>query len=301
MEKIFDLWGKRDPEWETRYEDSVISIFADYGKGVNKYQEVKGKIFGAGYEVFIIAFFIGLYHNRTKPLVEDRAKRKRFGWSIEHWGNIESRMGRKPYPQIREYMFVALVAKTDIDWLALDKGDITPRSVVDKLIEKMEQYANFGFDVIQEKLEENPNAFYNELGFLKMFLPFFAPSNVEDNSNGELPDDLEEDLVPDAVQKAVDSAMAPILSSDAVLESRKERWYEDREKFEVSVYRKGPEFWAKHAQSLFEQEHINAADFDFLQNISRYLSQDRLISDKQITKIQHIVKSAEEAGYEFND
>lgn len=67
MESLYELWGKRNPEWEERYQDSVISVFSDYGKGVNQYQDVRGKIYGAGYEVFILAFFIGLYSNKTKP------------------------------------------------------------------------------------------------------------------------------------------------------------------------------------------------------------------------------------------
>ena len=65
MESLYELWGKRNPEWEERYQDSVISVFSDYGKGVNQYQDVRGKIYGAGYEVFILAFFIGLYSNNT--------------------------------------------------------------------------------------------------------------------------------------------------------------------------------------------------------------------------------------------
>lgn len=76
-----------------------------------------------------------------------------------YWGNIETRTGRSAYPRIRDYMFAALIARTDIDFIALEKGDITARSVVDKMIEKMEQYANFGFDYIQEKLEDDPNHF----------------------------------------------------------------------------------------------------------------------------------------------
>ena len=91
MESLYELWGKRNPEWEERYQESVISVFSDYGKGVNQYQEVRGKIYGAGYEVFILAFFIGLYNDKTKPLIEDKAKRKHFGWAISNWGTGESR------------------------------------------------------------------------------------------------------------------------------------------------------------------------------------------------------------------
>ncbi|MCQ2077147.1 MAG: glycoside hydrolase family 15 [Bacteroidaceae bacterium] len=171
MEKLFELWGGRSPRWELKYE-KMITQFADYGKGTNALSEDKSKIFGAGYEMYIVAFFIGLYFDRQKPLNQDKAKSKDFGWAIQNWGNIERRSGRSPYGKIREYMFAALIAKTDIDFIELDKGHITPRKAVDALIRTMEDYANYGFDYMQEQLEENPNCFYKEGGFLNMFLPF---------------------------------------------------------------------------------------------------------------------------------
>lgn len=191
MESLYELWVKRDPDWEVRYQDSVISVFADYGKGVNQFQEARGKIYGAGYEVFILAFFIGLYRNQTKPLVEDKAKRKHFGWAISNWGTGESRLGRTQYPRLREYMFAALIARTDIDFIALDKGEITQRKVVDDLIRKMEEYANFGFDYIQEKLEENPNYFFKEGAFLRTFLEFTQKEDNNPNNLDDTPDPLD--------------------------------------------------------------------------------------------------------------
>lgn len=76
MESLYEAWAKRNPSWERRYQSTIVDVFCDYGKGVSSFLEARGKIFGAGYEIFIIAFFIGLYHNKTKPLVEDREKRK---------------------------------------------------------------------------------------------------------------------------------------------------------------------------------------------------------------------------------
>ena len=189
MESLYELWGKRNPEWEERYQDSVINVFSDYGKGINQYQEVRGKIYGAGYEVFILAFFIGLYSNKTKPLIEDKSKRKHFGWAISNWGTGESRLGRTQYPRLREYMFAALIARTDIDFIALDKGEITQRKVVDDLIAKMEEYANFGFDFMQEKLEENPNYFFKETAFLRVFLDF-----LKKDEENDVMDDVPESL-----------------------------------------------------------------------------------------------------------
>jgi len=171
MDKLFDLWGGRSPKWEIKYE-KMINQFAEYGKGTNAMSENRAKVFGAGYEMYIVAFFIGLYFDRQKPLNQDRAKVKDFGWQIQNWGNIEKRNGRNPYGKIREYMFAALIAKTDIDFIELEKGNITARKAVDALIKTMEDYANFGFDYMAEQLEDNINCFYKEGGFLNMFLQF---------------------------------------------------------------------------------------------------------------------------------
>lgn len=214
METLYELWGKRNPEWEKRYQDTIMNVFTDYGKGVNQFQDIRGKIYGAGYEIYIIAFFIGLYFDERKHLVDDKEKRKVFGQAIMYWGNIESRGMRSAYGKIREYIFAALIARTDVDFIALDKGEITPRSVVDALITTMEEYANFGFDYIQEKLEDDPNYFFKESAFLRVFTSFLEteeeetlddePAELEDMEPAPL-DDIEEPAVPEVtvVEKKV--------------------------------------------------------------------------------------------------
>lgn len=163
-----------------------MDVFTDYGRGTTQYQSARGKTFGAGYEIFIIAFFIGLYSNRTKPLIEDKAKRKSYGQPIQYWGNQENRLGRTSYGKIREYIFAALVARTDIDLIALDKGEVTVRKVVDQLVEKMEQYANFGFSFMKEKMEVYPNYFFKDMAFLHTFLSFLNQDGNDDNQLEEL-------------------------------------------------------------------------------------------------------------------
>uniref|UniRef100_UPI003FEDF0CE glycoside hydrolase family 15 n=1 Tax=Prevotella sp. TaxID=59823 RepID=UPI003FEDF0CE len=186
MENLYELWGKRNPNWEKRYAESIIDVFTDYGRGTTQFSDDRGKIFGAGYEIFIIAFFIGLYSNQTKALTEDKSKIKSYGYPIKNWGNQENKLGRMSYSQIREYMFAALVARTDIDFIALDKGEITPQRVVDQLINKMEQYANFGFDYIHERMEEQPDCFFKEGAFLQLFLEFL---NKEEQGSIDSNDD----------------------------------------------------------------------------------------------------------------
>lgn len=185
MESLYDIWGKRSPKFEIKYQDSVINVFCDYGKGVNQYREIKGKTFGAGYEMYIIAFFIGLYHDQRKPLIQDSSKCKDLGWPICNWGHIEARNGRKQYPRLIEYMFAALVAKTDVDLIALDKGEIKASKIVDQLVRSMEEYANFGFDYIKDKMEDDPNYFFKDTAFLREFLAFLPDGSKDEDSDDE--------------------------------------------------------------------------------------------------------------------
>lgn len=197
MEKLYDLWANRNPEWEIKYEDSIVKTFCDYGRGTTVLQEARGKIFGAGYEILIIAFFIGLYNNQRKPLVGDSSKRKSLGQPIKFWGNLDSKPGRVSYSNIRKYIFAALVARSDIDFIALDKGEITNRKAVDLLITTMEEYINWGMDYIADKMEDNPNYFYKDTSFLRVFLdmlPKTASSqkvDLEAESDEDSPESLD--------------------------------------------------------------------------------------------------------------
>ncbi len=170
MQKLFEYWADRNPYWEVKYEDNILKTFSDYGRGSSAFQEVRGKIFGAGYEVLIIAFFLGLYNNKRKPLVGDSSKRKVLGQPIKYWGNLDSKPGRQAYPSIRKYMFAALIARTDLDLIALDKGEIPIKKAVDVLMETMEEYINWGLDFISEKMEDNPNYFFKDTAFLRQFI-----------------------------------------------------------------------------------------------------------------------------------
>ena len=188
-EKIYDMWASRNPQWEKRYEDCIIKNFCDYGRGATSLREDRGKVFGGGYEIFIVAFFMGLYFNQKRPLIEDTQKRKTFGQPIQYWGNLDSVKGRKAYPKLREYIFTALVARTDIDFIALEKGEMTSRKAVDMLMQTMEEYANWGFHFMEDKLTDDPNYFYRETAFLEVFLAFDA--SVDEDEEDDEPESLD--------------------------------------------------------------------------------------------------------------
>ena len=178
-EDIFDVWGRKTPSYEKHYEKEVIEPLADIGKGTNSVSEAKGKILGTIYEVLIMAFFIGLYSKKQKPL-GNYVDIKDCGHPIQFWGNVDSKKGRKAYPKLREYMFISLVARTpDIDWIALDKGQRTVSETVNMLMLTMEEYINYGLSVLAEKLKEDEGYFYNKNSFLDIFKDLTRPKRDE--------------------------------------------------------------------------------------------------------------------------
>lgn len=178
----FDVWGRRNPSYEKHYENSVIKPLADFGIGTNEASDAKGKVLGAGYEVLIMAFFIGLYSNKRIPLnTEEDIKDLR--QPIQYWGSIESRKGRRAYPRLKEYIFIALVARTpEVEWLELDKGNKTISECVNLLINTMEEYINYGLSFLEEKLNEDESYFYDKNAFLDIFRQLTAPEESPSSS-----------------------------------------------------------------------------------------------------------------------
>ena len=177
-EKLIDIWGRRNPRFEKKYEQSVLRIISDYGIGASENTGAKGKVLGAGYEPYIMAFFIGLYANKKLPLSESSEDLKVLGQPIDKWGNLDSKKFRHAYSGLRSYIFIALVAKTDVDWI-----------VVTSLIETMEEYANYGFSVMEEKLKEDSGFFFSHRSFLDIFLQL-TNKQVEDLTLEDKPEEL---------------------------------------------------------------------------------------------------------------
>ena len=188
---VYDLWARKNPSYEVHYEKEIIKPLTDFGKGTNDTSEARAKILGAGYEILIMAFFIGLYSNKKRPISEDE-NIKDLGQAIQFWGNLDSKKNRKAYPRLREYIFISLVARTpEIDWYKLDKGEWTINEVVALLMSTMEEYINYGLFFISEKIQEDNNFFYNQEAFLKIFFELTREKKETDNSNLEVPESLD--------------------------------------------------------------------------------------------------------------
>lgn len=167
MKNLFEKWKTKIPKYSEVHKGLFTSLSQKHGAEGEKKINL-GKHFSTNYELYMYAFFLGLYNNEYSSIPKEH-KRVDFSHHIQHWGS-KSTVLRKDFTSLQENMFIALVAKTDIDLTALEKGEMDEDEVVKMLIQTMESYTNGGLILIKEKLEENPNYFLQPTSFLNMIL-----------------------------------------------------------------------------------------------------------------------------------
>lgn len=172
METLYETWLNRiDSYYEEKFFEPIVEELCQYHGGSVDGRVAKGKTFNAGYEVFIYAFFLGLYYGERKPLSGEKRK---FRMEMITWGKKKNEMGRKSYTILQKYIFTALVAKSDIDMIALDKGEIDVKDVCDVLMTTLNEYANSGFYLMKDQMEKKPECFFENSGLLE-FIKNFCP------------------------------------------------------------------------------------------------------------------------------
>ncbi len=169
MDSIFNKWKTRVPQYRLQYQH-LFDFLGRKGGGSEVGKEDQGKSFSNHYEVYIYAFFLGLYRDERIEIEKDQDK-KGFGQPIEYWGNMKA-IGRKDYSSIQEYIYSALIVNSEIDLMELENYDEKGvEKSVRMLIGVMESYTNGGLSILQEKYEENPGFFFNKEVFVDMVLP----------------------------------------------------------------------------------------------------------------------------------
>lgn len=168
MRNLFEKWKTKIPKYSEVHKDLFISLSQKFGAEGEKKINL-GKHFSTNYELYTYAFFLGLYSNEYTP-IPDSEKKTDFSHHIQHWGSKTTVSTRKDFTNLQENIFIALIAKTNIDLISLEKGELDEDDAVKSLIKTMESYTNGGLILIKEKLEENQNYFLQPTSFLNMIL-----------------------------------------------------------------------------------------------------------------------------------
>ena len=175
---LYNTWLENiNSNFEDQFTDPIIKRYCYWHGGNSEGVDVRGKVFNAAYEIYIYAFFLGLYSGEgRRPLI---GKKRNFSMEMKRWGNINLNLfpNRKTYPIIQKYVFAALIAKTDVDLIALDRGDKKIEEVVSDLMTTLSEYANTGFYLIKEKMEAIPDFFDAQQSFLNFLLKYSRRKN----------------------------------------------------------------------------------------------------------------------------
>ena len=168
MNNLFEKWKTKIPKYSEVHKDLFASLSQKFGVEGEKKINL-GKHFSINYELYTYAFFLGLYNNEFSP-IPDNEKKTDFSHHIQHWGSKTTISSRKDFTNLQENIFIALVAKTDLDLIDLEKGELDEDKAVKLILKTMESYTNGGLILIKEKLEENPNYFLQPTSFLNLIL-----------------------------------------------------------------------------------------------------------------------------------
>ena len=169
MDNLFDKWKTQIPKYDQEFSKPLFEPLSKKGGGSEKSKTDLGKHFSNNYELYMYAFFLGLYNDEFLP-IPDGSKKVDFSHAIQYWGSKGNRFDRNDFTILQEFMFAAVVAKSNVDFIALEKGELSEKDAVKELTQTMEGYTNGGLTLIKEKLEENETLFLQPTSFLNMIL-----------------------------------------------------------------------------------------------------------------------------------
>ncbi|MDF2833025.1 hypothetical protein [Chryseobacterium indoltheticum] len=169
MENLFEKWRTKIPRYDEEFRNTVfIPLSQKFGAEGSKKINL-GKSFSNNYELYIYAFFLGLYANELIP-IKKGSEKANFSYPILSWGSKTNISTRKDFTKLQEHIFIALIAKTDVDLIALDKGEVTEENIIKQLMHTMESYTNGGLTLLKEKLEDNPGFLLNPTAYLDLIV-----------------------------------------------------------------------------------------------------------------------------------
>lgn len=146
---------KRKPRYATN-RTTLIERFAN--KGARRSDFVQ---FGPIYQLFEYAFMLGFHRRLRIPLPDSSSEKSDFA-PLEKWNGE----GIVNYILMLLLSHSATIEEIDLDFQLMEhESDDEVKKKFNKLIDIMEEYANGGFSLIQEKYDSNPYFFNDSFAF----------------------------------------------------------------------------------------------------------------------------------------
>ncbi len=169
MDNLFNKWKTKIPKYSIEFQDTLFkSLSQKFGAEGDKKTSL-GKHFSTNYELYMYAFFLGLYNDEFMPIPAGN-KKVDFSHAIQYWGSKSTTSVRKDFTKLQYYIFSSLIVKTEIDLIGLETGELDEDSVIKSLLNTMESFTNGGLTLIKERIEDNSNYFMQSTSFLDMIL-----------------------------------------------------------------------------------------------------------------------------------
>ena len=93
MNNLFDKWKTKIPKYNEEFRETLFDSLTKKFGGSERNKIDLGKHFSNNYELYIYAFFLGLYSDEYLPIPET-AKKVDFSHHIQHWGSKGTQIGR---------------------------------------------------------------------------------------------------------------------------------------------------------------------------------------------------------------
>ncbi len=77
-----------------------------------------GRVFATQYELYIYAFFLGVYANEQ----QESTSKTNFGHKISEWGKKSRKSGRDSFIEIQDFIFISLITKSNVDFIQLERS-----------------------------------------------------------------------------------------------------------------------------------------------------------------------------------
>ncbi|MDX8338773.1 hypothetical protein SLH46_06250 [Draconibacterium sp. IB214405] len=164
MIDIIEDLGRKNPRYSMKYR-KLIEGFArkgaiDYHESGEKSYDL-GKFFTNFYEFYLYASFIGLYIDNPLPLSKD-FETATFKVPMRDWTSNDSA------PTVH-YLWMATIVESGLDLNNLENmEDKDVEREMRGIKDRIEAYANGGFDFITSKVDENPAFFDDDDCFVKL-------------------------------------------------------------------------------------------------------------------------------------